>query len=466
MKPFGVWIVPLCAFLTSSCAVVDFTQLHVEIDPGERYSVVSPDSGVSLRFSHGVDRDQAEDLVRVVARSRTVAHAMTWEGRTLTITPVEPPEAGTVHELQIQGIVRDTRGRAHTVAVLHHLFYGSDAPTAHLVSSNPADGVLAGNAGQIGLQFSMAMNGPSVEEAVRIVPAVDVRFDWNEAGDTLSIVPRTAWNSAQTYDVLIEPTARSRAGTGLAGSIRRYFRYDVSAVPLEVRGHRFEMAAGEPGQTVPVPEGRDPVILTFSAPVGHMDVQQAVRVRPALSLETRQHSAAEVSLHPRDTYEPDTDYHILIPPGLEDNRGNILREAYSLSFHTPDRRAALESVRLIWPDGDVHITDFDGTGVHAVAPTGPDYLLHAVMAFDRVVEIGTPRQNMLDTLGVERVVPEGGTPIVLDQFVWTSDGRELTTVWSGVTPSGFTDAHALYRLSLPDSRERQAVELTLSHEAR
>lgn len=465
MRKSGIWMVALCVAHLSSCAMFDFTQLHVEIDPGDRYSVVSPDSGLSLRFSRAVDRDQTEDLVTVVARSRTVAHTMAWQGTTLRLTPVDPPEAGTVHELQIQGRVRDDRGRAHEVAILHHLFYISDAPRAHLLSSLPANGVLAETDSQIGLQFSAAMDTQSVEAAFRVLPEVDVEFEWNDAGDTLRVRPRTFWDGAQTYEVFIERTALSRAGTGLTGPVQRYFRHDASAVPLELTGHRYEMAAGVPGRTVPVPEGSDPIILSFSARVDHRDVQRVLSIRPRLAMETRQRSATEVSLHPVDDYEADTDYHVRIPAGLEDEGGNVLRDAYRLDFRTPDRRAAIDSVRLIWLDGDVLITEFDRADVHDVEPRDPDYLLHAVVSFDREVERGTTRQFVLDNLRVERVLPEGGMPVVLNQFVWANDGRELTTVWSGLAPSGFADASALYRLSIHDPHGRHEVTLTLSHGA-
>lgn len=465
MRKSGTWLVVLCVVLSGSCAIFDFTRLHVEIDPGDRYSVVSPDSGLSLRFSHSVDRDQTEDLVTVVARSRTVAHTMTWQGTTLRLTPIDPPEAGTVHELQIQGRVRDERGRTHEVSILHHLFYISDEPRAYLVSSLPANGVLAETDSQIGLQFSAAMDTPSVEEAFSVLPEVEVEFEWNDSGDTLRVRPHTFWDRAQTYEVFIDRTARSRAGTGLTGSIQRYYRHDASAVPLELTGHRFEMAAGEPGRTVPVPEGSDPIILSFSAPVDHGDVQRLVSISPRLAVETRRRSATEVSLHPVDPYKADTDYHIRIPAGLEDESGNVLRDAYGFDFRTPDRQASIDSVRLIWLEGDVLITEFDHTDVHDVEPGGADYLLHAVVSFDRDVEHGTTRQFVLDNLRIERVLPEGGAPVVLNQFVWANSGRELTTVWSGLAPSGFADASALYRLSIRNPHGRNEITLTLSHGA-
>jgi hypothetical protein len=121
-------------------------------------------------------------------------------------------------------------------------------------------------------------------------------------------------------------------------------------------------------------------------------------------------------------------------------------------------------VRLVWLNGDTLIAAFDPAEVHDVTPGDPDYLLHAVLSFDREVEKRTTRQFVLDNLRLEWVLPEGGMPVVLNQFVWANDGRGLTTVWSGLAPSGFAEASAIYRLSAvnPDGSD---LTLTLSHGA-
>ncbi|TVQ21579.1 MAG: hypothetical protein EA383_16920 [Spirochaetaceae bacterium] len=438
------------------CALVDFAVLQIDVEPAKRYSVVRPESGVTLRFSRAVDRHEVEQLLQVSTASRTVTQRFEWTDAHLTIRPAHDPRPGVVHQLRLEGMIPDERGRVHEVSFVHHLFYESDETATQLVSSEPADGVLDDARSPIELRFSRPMDRDSLEAGISVLPAEALVFEWDSDDTRLSIRPDAGWQSARSYELRVPDPAHG-------DELRLFFRFDSGAIPLELQSHHFEIAGENPPAAVPVPQGRDALVLEFSEAVDHRELHHAVRLRPHRPTETEQRSDKEIVVRPVQHWDSDTDYTVTVSAGLASRSGNILTRAHEIVFRTQEDQARLAGVTILWSGGSSTQTDIQAADAIAIEPEGPDFLLFAVSSYDRPVEGASDRQALLDQTRIQRLLPEGGLPVVLNQFLWSSDGRELTTAWSGLLPSEYAADPAIYALSIPYQARGEVHELILVH---
>ncbi len=451
-----VCFVVLVGLVLAHCALFDFSVLQIDVEPGKRYSVVHPESGVRLRFSRAVDRYEVEQLLQVSTVSRVLAQRFDWEGEHLTVRPVHDPTPGVVHQLRLEGSIPDERGRVHEVSLVHHLFYGSKETATHLVSSSPADGVLDDTQSPIELYFSRPVDRDRLEAGISVLPAETLRFEWNSDSTRLIMRPDGTWQHARSYELRVPDPEQG-------DDLRLFFRFDRGALPLELRSYHFEIAGGSPPAAIPAPQGRDALILEFSEAVDHRELHHAVRLRPHRPTETEQRSDQVIILRPVQHWESNTDYTVTVSAGLASRSGNILTPAYEIIFRTQEDQARLTGVTVLWSGGSSTQTDIQAADAIAIDPAGPDFPLFTVTAYDRPVGEAADRQALLDRTRIQRLLPEGGPPVVLNQFLWSGDGRELTTAWSGLLPSEHPADPAVYALSLPYQARGDVHELILVH---
>ncbi len=430
--------VVLCFGLFAQCGMFDFTRLQVSVDPGDRYSVVSPETGFAVHFSRQVDTVQAEHLVRVRVGGRDLVQTASWQGTTLTLVPVEAPVAGRVYEIAIEGSVRDARNRAHEVSMQQQIFYKSDVPPAHIASFEPADGVLSHAHADLVVRFSGPVDRKRIENSLVIYPAHAVELAWNDDGTVVRIVAEDGWISARTIELRL----------GDPDTVRYYVRYDADAHPLSAS----------------VDLEGDTIRLAFSADVDRHAVQEALRIRPYRHLTFQQETARTFTIAPEDSFETDTWYTLLLSAGLTATNGNVLREPYEYSFFTQPAQSALQHIDLQWTSGQLNVHSFDTSDSHIVAPDGPDYVLTASIAYSGEISSSADQHRILDSLQIQRLLPQGGAPVRLNYFGWDEPFETLSTLWSGLSPSGYEDTPAVYLLSVLDPRDGNAIGIVLVQE--
>jgi uncharacterized protein YkwD len=150
------------------------------------------------------------------------------------------------------------------------------APTATqapLAGSALGPAVVTGTGLQAAMivEFDAPMDTASVEGAVRVDPASDVRLGWSDDGTQLIVEPVGTWRSATYYTITVGTAAQDLEGRALGAPVRAGF--------LTRQSTSTSLAVAEAGSTgVPVDSS---ITLSFDRPVDVASVVRAFRISPA-----------------------------------------------------------------------------------------------------------------------------------------------------------------------------------------
>lgn len=169
-------------------------------------------------------------------------------------------------------------------------------------------------ASPVTISFPVPMNGPSVEEMLRITPSTAVDLTWDATGSLLTATPTSAWKAGTYYTITILEGALDATGRPLERRIRAAFltRPPVTAT-LE--------ATSLVGEEATIATA---FRLTFSGPIDEstLDVLVSPTVEGALvPAESSTDAAPAFDFIPDDPLEPDTEYTIALGPGTRDADG-------------------------------------------------------------------------------------------------------------------------------------------------
>jgi hypothetical protein len=124
---------------------------------------------------------------------------------------------------------------------------------------------------ELHFDFTSPMDAATVQGALSVRPATQLRLAWSDSGRILQVRPAPAWQPATEYTVTIGAAARDMQGVPLASPVQASFvtRKSVAA--------RLAMATPAAG-TKPMA-----VAVTFSRPVAVASVASAIRISPRVA---------------------------------------------------------------------------------------------------------------------------------------------------------------------------------------
>jgi hypothetical protein len=179
--------------------------------------------------------------------------------------------------------------------------------------------------------FTSPMDTATVQAALAIEPAADLRFAWSGDGRTLQVRPSPAWRPATAYKVTIGPGARDLNGLELAGPV------EASFVTRESVAARLAKSGAAGSQLAPM------VLVTFSRPVVVSSVGRAIKVSPAMpgTLSamggTSRGMGTRFAWRPRGSLHPGTSYTLSLAGGVIDEDGVRVAPAARLLLSAPRR---------------------------------------------------------------------------------------------------------------------------------
>lgn len=205
-------------------------------------------------------------------------------------------------------------------------------PTApRIVARRPASGEELPLDGSIDVYFDQPMDRASVEESLRLEPALDFSLTWVD-DSTVRITPQSGQlDRASVYEVLIGKEAASQEGLSLE---------DDAALEVQTVGFL------EVGEVIPAPNaeavGTDAVITAFfNRPVVPLMLVEDMGSLPQpLSFEPDIPGTGEWVNTSIYLWKPDqplaggVEYTVTVGAGLTDQTGGVLQEAYSWQFET------------------------------------------------------------------------------------------------------------------------------------
>jgi hypothetical protein len=361
---------------------VSLTQ-HLADDPRQALTTTS----IEVDFSEPVEQPAAEAAFAI---RPNVEGAFSWSAASLTFTPANRLPLRTAFEISIGPGVRDQAGNEMTGVPDPFVFTTVGNP--EVVASDPADGAadVALDA-PISVDFSTLMDTASVEAAVRLAPALDVRVRWSR--EVLTIVPVVAFEPNRRYTLTIGVGARDQAGTPLEQPFLLTFRTVSSGLATEA----IVPADGVAGVAV-----TSPIALVFDRPLDPASVDDdllTITPEVAGSLDVvalpgaagmRDGTSRVLSFQPSSSLDPNTTYEVTLGHGLLGADGAGLPAGLTWSFTTGaptmtlsnqvvflSDRAGIANLWAMNPDGSNQrqlSAELSPVISYSVAPDGRAYL--------------------------------------------------------------------------------------------
>ena len=357
---------------------------HLTSDP----HVALTTSSIEVDFSEPVVHASAEAVFKI---SPAVGGSFSWSAASLTFTPATRLSLRTKFEVSIGLSVRDLAGNAMTAKPAPFTFTTVGNPD--VIASKPADaGVDVALDAQIVVDFSTLMDTASVERALHLAPAIDVRLRWSR--ERLTIVPVAPLDANQQYSLAIDVGAHDQAGTPLEHSFRLSFRTVASGLSARtlIPKDTAEGVAITTAMAVVFDRALDPAsvhddLLTIKPAVaGSLDVIASPGAAGLLDGARR-----VLRFQPSGPLDPNTTYEVTLRSGLLGADGAALPGGLAWSFTTGAPTATLSNQVVFLSDragiANLWAMNPDGTNQHqlsaelspvidyAVAPDGRAFVV-------------------------------------------------------------------------------------------
>lgn len=227
-------------------------------------------------------------------------------------------------------------------------------------------GVGIGTHDPVTLSFEREMDRASVEAALAITPARDLRLAWSADGRALRVIPVGAWQTDLRYAVVIGTSARTAAGamldaparfgftTQTAPRIQEFSARFVSEPPDDAKALQAagdDAAVSAPDLTSQV-SAQTAVRITFNAPMNRGEVEAGFLLSPAVP-GIFSWAGTTMTFTPIERLAPDARYAVSFS-GAHDLGGNPLVGDTSFSFTT---RAAAQLVQSAPAAGATRVRD-------------------------------------------------------------------------------------------------------------
>ncbi len=297
-------------------------------------------TSIEVDFSEPVEHATAEAAFGI---SPVVDGSFTWSSASVTFTPAARLPLRTEFEVTVGPGVRDRIGNEMRAGAEPFTFTTVGNPS--VVASDPEEGEEeVALDGVIVVDFSTLMDTASVERALQLAPASDVRLRWSR--ERLTIEPVAPLDPNRSYIVTIGVGALDHAGTPLGAPFRLTFR----TVPSSLAPDTLVPADGVAGVA-----GTSPIAIVFDRGLDPDSVQDdLLSIEPAVagSLDAIAQPGAAGMLdaglrvlrfQPSGPLEPNTTYEVTLRPGLLGADGAGLPATITWSFTTGAPTATLSN---------------------------------------------------------------------------------------------------------------------------
>jgi hypothetical protein len=334
-------------------------RLTQSLPDDERLALVT--TSIEIVFSESVRTAGAERAIEILPATPA---ASSWSGTTLTITPDEPLRLDAEYLVTIAAGILDLAGNEMTNEPEPFDFATVGPPV--LAGVNPPDG--ADDVpldSPIALTFSTLMDTASVEQALRIQPAVPHELVWS--GRMLQIIPTEAFEAGTDYRVTVDGRATDLAGVKLRQPAAVTWR----TVPPGLEVQAIVPEIGTDGIAV-----TSPIAVVFDEPIDPESVSDdLVTVMPEVggTLEVialpgdpvaEDSGGRALVFRPSAPLPPNTTFTVEVKPGMRGLAGESLagplnwtfttgvaasRVSNQITFITP--RSGVANVWAMNPDG-------------------------------------------------------------------------------------------------------------------
>ena len=222
-------------------------------------------------------------------------------------------------------------------------------------------GVGIGTQALVTLEFPQEMDRASVEAALTITPADDLRLAWTTDGRALVVSPAGRWRTDQRYALVVGAAARAASGALLASPVR--FSFTTQSAP-RIAGFDLQSLAAPPLRATAMGKAdeesnlaaqvsaRTAIRLRFSTAMNRAEVEAGFLLSPAVP-GIFSWTGPVLSFTPIERLAADARYAVSVT-GAHDLAGNPISGDTSFSFTT---RAAAHVVQSTPAAGATRVRD-------------------------------------------------------------------------------------------------------------
>jgi methionine-rich copper-binding protein CopC len=185
------------------------------------------------------------------------------------------------------------------------------------------------------VRFTKPMNAGTVAAALRITPAIDVKYLWDATGQVLSLAPNPHWEPYTQYEVDISTGATDQEGLNLASPIRSFFQ---SGSPTSGTISATKVVGTRAAPTTAFQ-------ITFTRPVKLATIILLLGISPQVDAliagDDPTDAASQIfTLTPRKALNADRTYQVNMTDGGTDASGSPLRSIPQFTIKTLANPAA------------------------------------------------------------------------------------------------------------------------------
>lgn len=388
---------------------ISLTQ-HLGADPEMALTTTS----IEVDFSEPVAHATAQEAFAITP---AVGGSFSWSAASLTFTPASSLPLRTAFEVTIGAGVVDSAG--NRMAAGSQSFHFTTVGNPSVVDTDPADADTEVPLNTpIVIDFSTLMDTTSVERALELRPAIQLRLHWTR--ERLTVTPVAPLEANRRYALTIGVGAHDQAGTPLARPFQLSFQTVVSGLAA--------------GMIVPADDGAGiavttPIAVVFDQALDPDSVRDDLltitpQVPGSLAAEAAPGAAGLLDgglrvlrFEPSGPLDPNTTYEVSLAPGLLGADGAGMPAGLSWTFTTGSPTATLSNQIVFLSDragvANLWAMNPDGTNqrqlsaelspivYYDVAPDGRSFVVGdgATIVWQRVD--GSARRSLTDTGLVE-----------------------------------------------------------------
>jgi hypothetical protein len=185
------------------------------------------------------------------------------------------------------------------------------------------------------VRFTKPMNAGTVTAALKITPAIDVKYLWDATGQVLSLAPNPHWEPYAQYEVDISTDATDQEGLSLASPIHSFFQ---SGSPTSGTISATKVVSTQAAPTTAFE-------ITFTRPVKLATIILRLGISPQVDAsivgDDPTDAASQIfTLTPRKALSADRTYQVSMADGGTDASGSPLRPVPLFTIKTLANPAA------------------------------------------------------------------------------------------------------------------------------
>ncbi len=306
---------------------VGFLQVS-EVVPGNGVDDVDPHNGITVFFNRPVvplvGTAQQSSLPQPLAISPDVAGSGQWVSTSIyRFTPESGFQGAATYEVSIAAGLEDVTG-----GVLEDDFVWRFSTAQPSVASiEPSNGATdISPTAPLTVTFSVRMDQASVEEAIALDPAHNVRFEWQEDGRTVVLHPEERLDVGTQYTLTVGNSATAAGGQA---TLDRQTSSSFRTVPLPA------VIFTSPARGAETPAFQSGISIEFASPMDPQTIEGRIQINPAPEDEPDYFFSPQgrfVSVN--FTLERNRGYTITVPGDVADPYGNTLGADYTWTFTT------------------------------------------------------------------------------------------------------------------------------------